>query len=98
MGGRHGGRNRFPQEQRPDGKKVLEQISKETGGRVFEVSGKDTVDKIYAQIEEELRNQYSLGYTPDRADPGAGYHKIALKTKQKELIVQAREGYYSPGQ
>src|SRR5215472_1556196 len=31
--GRHGGRNRFPQEQRPDGKKVLEQISKETGGR-----------------------------------------------------------------
>jgi len=97
MGGRHGGRNRFPQEQRPDGKKVLEQISKETGGRVFEVSNKDTVDKIYAQIEEELRNQYSLGYTPDRADPGAGYHKIALKAKQKELIVQAREGYYSPG-
>jgi VWFA-related protein len=95
MGGHHGGRSRFPQEQRPDGKKILEQISKETGGRVFEVSGKDTVEKIYAQIEEELRNQYSLGYTPDRSDPGAGYHKIGLKTKQKELIVQAREGYYS---
>ena len=91
-GGRHGG---YPQESRPDGKKILEQLSRETGGRLFEVSGKQPVSKIYAQIEEELRNQYSLGYTPDRTDPGAGYHKIAVKTKQKELVVQAREGYYS---
>jgi len=98
MGGHHGGgRGRYPQEERPDGKKVLEQISKETGGRVFEVSGKDSVDKIYAQIEEELRNQYSLGYTSDRSDLG-GYRKISLKTKQKDLVVQAREGYYAEGQ
>jgi len=98
MGGHHGGgRGRYPQEERPDGKKVLEQISKETGGRVFEVSGKDSVDKIYAQIEEELRNQYSLGYTSDRSDVG-GYRKISLKTKQKDLVVQAREGYYADGQ
>jgi VWFA-related protein len=98
MGGHHGGgRGRYPQEQRPDGKKVLEQISKETGGRVFEVSGKESVDKIYAQIEEELRNQYSLGYTSDRADAG-GYRKISLKTKEKDLVVQSREGYYADGQ
>jgi VWFA-related protein len=91
-GGHRGG---YPQESRPDGKKILEQISHETGGRLFEVSGKQSVDKIYAQIQEELRNQYSLGYTPDRSDPGAGYHKIVVRTKQKELVVQAREGYYA---
>ena len=92
MGGHHGGYGRYPQEQRPDGKKILEQISKETGGRLFEVSSKQTVDRIYAQIEEELRNQYNLGYSPEQAD--AGYHRIDLKTKQKDLIVQARQGYY----
>jgi VWFA-related protein len=92
-GGRHGG-GRYPQEQRPDGKKILEQISKATGGRLYEVSKKETVDKIYAQIEEELRNQYSLGYTPDK-DTGPGYHKIQLTTKNKDLVVQARDGYYS---
>ena len=97
MGGHHGGHGRFPQEQPVDGKKILEQISKETGGRTFEASGKDAVSKIYRQIEEELRNQYSLGYTPDRPDPGAGYHKISLKTKQKDLVVQARAGYYARG-
>jgi VWFA-related protein len=91
-GGHRGG---YPQESHVDGKKILEQISHETGGRLFEVSGKQPIEKIYAQIEEELRNQYSLGYTPDRQDAGGGYHKIVVRTKQKELLVQAREGYYA---
>lgn len=98
MGGHHGGpgggRDRYPQEPRVDGKKILEQMSRETGGRLFEISGKQTVEKIYAQIEEDLRNQYSLGYTPDRTDPGEGFHKISVKTKQKDLVVHAREQYY----
>ncbi len=90
-GGRRGGRG--PQQERPDGKKILEQISKETGGRLFEVSKKETVEKIYSEIEEELRNQYSLGYPVDKA-AGAGYHRLQVTTKQKDLIVQARDGYY----
>jgi len=81
------------QQERPDGKRILRRISQETGGRFFEVSKKQPIDKIYSQIEEELRNQYSLGYSPG-ADPGAGYHKISLTTKQKSQIVQTRQGYY----
>jgi VWFA-related protein len=78
-----------------DGKKVLERLSRETGGRMFVVSKKDTIDHIYSQIEEELRNQYNLGYTPDRAaDQGSEYRHIRVTTKQKDLTVQAREGYY----
>jgi VWFA-related protein len=92
MGRRGGGRG--PREERPDGKKILQQISKETGGRMFEVSKKETVEKIYAQIQEELRNQYSLGYTPDKS-AGPGYHKIHVTVKQKDLEAQARDGYYS---
>ena len=91
-GGRGGGR--YPQQERPDGKKILQQISKATGGRLYEVSKKETVDKIYAEIEEELRNQYSLAYTPEKNE-GPGYHKIAVTTKQKDLLVQARDGYYA---
>ena len=93
MGGGRGG-GRYPrQEERPDGKKILEQISKETGGRLFKVSKKDTVDKIYAEIQEDLRNQYSLAYTPDKGNT-VGYHKIHLVAKPKDLVVQARDGYY----
>jgi VWFA-related protein len=93
--GRRGGGG-YPQEERPDGKKILERISKETGGRLFEVSKKQPIDDIYAQIEEELRNQYNIGYTPDRGGTAAeGYHKIQLTTNRKDAIVQAREGYYA---
>jgi VWFA-related protein len=92
MGG--GGHRHYPQESRPDGKKVLQQLSKETGGRFFEVTKKETIDQIYAEIDEELRNQYALGYTPDKTDAALGYHKIQLTTKQKDATVQTREGFY----
>jgi VWFA-related protein len=90
-----GGPRRYPQESRPDGKKIMERICQETGGRLFEVSKKQPIDKIYGELQEELRNQYSLGYTPVKRDGSVGYRKIALATKQKDLRVQARNGYYA---
>lgn len=96
MGRRGGGGQRYPREERPNGKKTLERISKETGGRLFEISKKQPIDDIYTQIEDELRHQYSLGYTPDRgASSAEGYHKIQLTTSKKRMTVQAREGYYA---
>ncbi len=82
-------------ESREDGKKVLQQLSSETGGRLFEVSKKETVDQIYATIEEELRSQYVLGYTPAKGDGDPGYHKLALTTDKKDVTVQTRAGYYA---
>jgi len=54
--GRPGGGHRYPQQERPDGKKILERISKETGGRLFEVSKKQPIDQIYTSIAEELQS------------------------------------------
>src|SRR6201988_5205391 len=39
-GGGRGGGGRYPQQEHPDGKKILERISKETGGQLFEVKKK----------------------------------------------------------
>ena len=79
-----------------DGKKILERITGETGGRLFEVSKKETVANIYTQIAEELRSQYRLGYTPDPTAAADGYHQIDLEIpKQKNLYLQTRDGYYS---
>ena len=92
-GGRGGGR--YPTMNRPDGKKILEQISRETGGRFFEVSRKWPINKVYEAIEEDLRNQYSLGYTSDQQGADRGYRRIHLATRQKGMSVQTREGYYT---
>ena len=77
-----------------DGKKVLERISRETGGRFFQVSKRTPLDKVYQMLDEELRNQYSIGYTPETKTASSEYRRLHLSTKQKNLIVQTREGYY----
>jgi VWFA-related protein len=93
--GRRGGMGRYPQQnQHANGKKVMEQLAKDTGGGFFEGSKKQSLDDIYRQIQEELRNQYSLGYTPDK-NAGPGFRKIHVTAKKKDLIVQARDGYYA---
>ncbi len=96
MGGgrRRGGGYPRQQTERTDGKKILQQISRETGGGYFEVSKKLPIDQIYDRIEEELRNQYSLGYTSDKTDAGSGFRHIAVTVKNKGMIVQTRQGYY----
>lgn len=93
MGG--GGGGPYGRGNHVDGKKVLQQISRETGGSYFEVSKKKTVGDIYSQIEDELRSQYSLGYTSDRPDTESGYRKIQVTLKRKGYTVQARDGYYA---
>ena len=76
------------------GRAVLDQISKATGGRVFTVSGSETLKVIYAEIADELRQQYQIGYRPGESAKGT-FHKIELKAKDKKLKVQARSGYYT---
>ena len=77
-----------------NGKKVLQQIALETGGAFFQVSHSHPIDKIYETVEEELRSQYSLGYTSDQAPAGGVYRHIHLAVKNKGMVVQARDGYY----
>ena len=61
-GGRRGGMGRrAPTQERPDGKKILQQIARETGGEYFDVTKKMPLEKIFDRIEEDLRNQYNLG-------------------------------------
>ena len=78
-----------------DGKKVLERMTQETGGRFFEVKKNQDVAQIYNQIAEELRAQYRLGYTPTQDAAAAGYHQIDLTLHQKGLLIQTRDGYYT---
>lgn len=97
-GGYPGGGNpypREPQEPRVDGKKILLQISEQTGGMMFELSKKLPLDRIYSVAAEGLRNQYGISFTPNPPDGGGSYHTLHLTANEKGLAVQARQGYYS---
>jgi VWFA-related protein len=98
MGRRGMGRPAPMGAQHPDGKKILQQISRETGGGFFEVTKKEPIDDIYLHIQEELRNQYSIGYVSDQGVSSTTFRRISLTARDKALTVQAPEGYYPSGQ
>jgi VWFA-related protein len=81
-----------------DGKQVLDRICGETGGRVFEVSKKQTIEAIYTQIAEEIKSEYRLGFAPDEAASRFGLHPIDLNMSDpetnKRMDIQTRSGYY----
>jgi VWFA-related protein len=73
----------------------LKKMSEETGGRMFRVDRKHTLDTIFQEIQEEMRTQYSVGYTPSDAER-KGFRKLEIKTPtKKDLKVQARKGYFA---
>ncbi len=73
---------------------ALRKLSEDTGGKMLEVSRKKTLKMIYDQIQEELRSQYSLGYTPSHEGTDTGFRRIKISTRNRDLKVQARTGYY----
>ena len=76
------------------GKGALQKLSESTGGRVFTVSRSMSLRDIYAQISQDLRLQYEIGYTPPQDTQPNSYHKLELKTRDKKLSVQARKGFF----
>jgi VWFA-related protein len=73
----------------------MQRLASDTGGRVINVgnNGKRLED-AFNQIQDELRTQYLLSYTPTNAKADGTFRKIAL-TCGKNLKIQTRNGYYA---
>ena len=74
---------------------VLKRMSEETGGRVFDVGRRMNLDDIFKQIQEEMRTQYSISYSPANSVKDGSYRKLEMKMSNKDYKVQARKGYYA---
>ena len=79
----------------PDGRKVLQHLSRETGGGFFEVTKKQSIDAIYGVIEQELRSEYSLGFVSDQPVRVSEFRTLQLTTKEKDLVIQTRNRYWA---
>jgi VWFA-related protein len=72
----------------------LRRMSEDTGGHMFRVDRRTTLESVFQEIQDEMRSQYSIGYVAASAAPGT-YRRVEVRAKQKGLKVQARKGYYS---
>ena len=73
----------------------LQKMSGETGGRVFKVDRKHTLDDAFKQLQDEMRSQYSIAYTSTNPEQDGTFRKLVVKVADKNLKVQVRKGYYA---
>jgi VWFA-related protein len=73
----------------------LKKMSDETGGRVLKVDRKNTLDDLFREIQEEMRSQYAIAYSPSNSKKDGTYRKLEFKMANKDQKVQARKGYYA---
>ncbi len=78
-----------------NGDREMEQLTHDTGGRVINVgnNGKK-LQEAFDQIQDELRTQYLLSYTPKNLEFDGKFRSINLDCG-KGLKIQARKGYYA---
>lgn len=73
----------------------LKKMSEQTGGHVFSVSNKHPLTEIFQEIQDELRNQYSIGYSSTNPNRDGSFRRLDIKTDNSDYKVQARNGYYA---
>ena len=74
---------------------ALRQISEDTGGHVFQIDRKMTLQNAFDELNSEMRTQYAIGYTPSNPTKDGSFRKIEIRTGNKDWKVQARKGYYA---
>jgi len=75
---------------------VAGRLTGETGGRMIVVRSEKNLEQAFDEISEELRSQYTIGYTPTNKKHDGSYRKIKVETKDKDYSVLTRRGYYAP--
>jgi VWFA-related protein len=83
------------------GPALLQDITEQSGGRIFPVRNLNDLPDVAAKIGLELHNRYVLAYVPSNLERDGKYHKVQVKLVRQpgtpRMRVAWREGYYAPG-
>jgi VWFA-related protein len=81
---------------RGKGDEVLTKMSAETGGQAFFPPSVEEMSSSFGNIEEELRSQYALTYTPADFKENGAFRPIYLFCNDRRYQVRAKKGYFAP--
>jgi Ca-activated chloride channel family protein len=79
------------------GEHALITLAEQTGGKSFYVSG-GGLDKAFAQVSDDLRTQYLLGYYPHHQEPGRNFHRLQVlvpRATAQDFNIRSKTGYYA---
>ena len=92
-GGRYPRRNGSSQGEYETGRKYLETLAQNSGGRSFEAPSVGNLDAAFSGIAEELRRQYSIGYYPESVGTAGERRAIRVRVARPNLVVRAKTSY-----
>jgi Ca-activated chloride channel homolog len=81
---------------RGKGDQILTQMASETGGLTFFPPSVEEMSNSFKSIEEELRSQYALTYTPADFKTNGAFRPIYLYCNDRRYIARAKKGYFAP--
>jgi hypothetical protein len=90
VGGAPGGANSSEYE---TGRRYLETLATNSGGRMFEAQSMTNLDAAFSGIAEELRRQYSLGYYPESVGRLGERKQIKIRVMRPGVVVRAKNSY-----
>jgi VWFA-related protein len=73
--------------------RYLVELANSTGGREYKADTLENMSQAFANVAEELRRQYSIGYYPKRAAQAGQRRYIKVRARQPNLVVRARDSY-----
>ena len=71
----------------------LQELANSTGGREYQADSLQNMSSAFANVAEELRRQYSIGYYPKRPPQAGQRRQIRVRARQPNLAVRARDSY-----
>lgn len=81
------------------GNQYLRELANSTGGRQYPADSLQNMSYAFANVAEELRRQYSIGYYPKRPPQPGQRRQIRVRARQPNLAVRARDSYiFNPNQ
>ena len=73
--------------------RYLRDLAQRTGARHHQADSTRNLSYAFANIAEELRRQYSLGYYPKRPPQPGERRQVKVRVNQPNLAVRARDSY-----
>ena len=74
---------------------VVESLPATTGGQLLQADAARDLAALFTKVMTEFRQRYWLSYSPTRVPTGDGWHRLAVKVRDRNLRVVSRTGYYS---
>jgi len=91
-GGRRGGRG-TARDDYNIGSRYLVELANSTGGREYRADTLQNMSYAFANVAEELRRQYTIGFYPKRTPQVGQRRMIRVRARQPNLAVRARDSY-----